>query len=129
MLRLSRGSVGSKIRQNPVNKAAFGRTISVLTHNSFPNLLVFASLQLLLQNDMKRKKTPKRARPQKGLTLRTHRLVCLLNDAEQRIVDRHLKKYKISNKSGWMRETLLKAIQKRMVDDYPMLFEEHEMRR
>lgn len=58
-----------------------------------------------------------------------HRMVCLLSEEEHRLVNRYLKKYKITNKSRWMRENLLHFIHRNMEEDYPTLFEEHEMRR
>ena len=48
---------------------------------------------------------------------------------EQQIVDRYLDKYKITNKSRWLRETILMFIHKNMEEDYPTLFGEHDMRR
>lgn len=57
------------------------------------------------------------------------RMTCLMSETEQQIVTRYLKKYKITNKSRWIRETILKSIYKKMEEDYPTLFEEHEMRR
>lgn len=60
---------------------------------------------------------------------RQQRMVCLMSDEEQRIVDRYLEKYKISNKSRWLRETILMFIHKNMEEDYPTLFGEHDMRR
>ena len=57
------------------------------------------------------------------------RMVCLMSEEEQRIVDRYLKKYKITNKSRWFRETILMFIYKNMDEDYPTLFGEHDMRR
>lgn len=53
----------------------------------------------------------------------------LLSDSEQRIIDNYLSKYKIKNKSRWLRETVLAFIHKNMEDDYPTLFAEHDMRR
>ena len=50
-------------------------------------------------------------------------------EEEQRIVDRYLEKYKITNKSRWLRETILMFIHKNMEEDYPTLFGEHDMRR
>ena len=44
-------------------------------------------------------------------------------------VDDYLRKYKISNKSNWIRETLLAFIYKNIDEDYPTLFNEHDMRR
>lgn len=60
---------------------------------------------------------------------REHRIVCLLSKEEQRIVDRYLEKYKITNKSRWFRETILRFIHKNMEEDSPTLFREHDMRR
>ena len=50
-------------------------------------------------------------------------------EEELRIVDRYLEKYKITNKSRWLRETILMFIHKNMEEDYPTLFGEHDMRR
>jgi hypothetical protein len=52
-----------------------------------------------------------------------------VSDEEMKIIDDYLKKYKIGNKSNWMRETLLSFIYKNLDADYPTLFEEHDMRR
>ena len=57
------------------------------------------------------------------------RLVCLVSDDEMRIIDSYLRKYKIENKSRWMRETLLAFIHQNLDQDYPTLFNEHDMRR
>lgn len=62
-------------------------------------------------------------------TKREQRMVCLMSEEEQRIVDRYLDKYKITNKSRWFRETILMFIHKNMEEDYPTLFGEHDMRR
>ncbi|MGL5273132.1 MAG: hypothetical protein ACRC8J_06575 [Phocaeicola sp.] len=60
---------------------------------------------------------------------RQHRMICLMSDDEKQIVDRYLEKYKITNKGRWMRETMLAFICKQMEQDYPTLFNEHDMRR
>ena len=62
-------------------------------------------------------------------TKRERRMSILLRDDEQLIVDRYLEKYKITNKSRWLRETILMFIHKNMEEDYPTLFGEHDMRR
>ena len=62
-------------------------------------------------------------------SVRTKRIVCLVSDEEDRIIDDYLKRYKIDNKSSWMRETILAFIYKNIDEDYPTLFNEHEMRR
>ena len=53
----------------------------------------------------------------------------LLSDEEQQMIDRYLEKYKITNKSRWIRETILFSVLKNMSEDYPTLFGEHDMRR
>lgn len=60
---------------------------------------------------------------------RIQRLTCFLTDEELAFIDAYLKKNRISNKSRWMRETLICAILKDLDDNYPTLFDEHEMRR
>ena len=62
-------------------------------------------------------------------TKRERRRSIVLSDDEQQIVDRYLEKYKITNKSRWLRETILMFIHKNMEEDYPTLFGEHDMRR
>lgn len=61
--------------------------------------------------------------------VRHARLVCLVSDEEMHIIDSYLHKYKIENKSRWMRETLLAFIHQKLDQDYPTLFNEHDMRR
>ena len=60
---------------------------------------------------------------------RKQRMVCLMSEEELRLVDAYLKKYKISNKARWLRETVLSFIHQKMEEDYPPLFKEHDMRR
>ena len=52
-----------------------------------------------------------------------------LSDEEQELINVYLKKYKISNKTRWYRETVMAFVLKNMEQDYPTLFEENEMRR
>ena len=78
-------------------------------------------------NMRKRDKTCAKATPEEPK--REQRMVCLMSEEEQRIVDRYLEKYKITNKSRWLRETILMFIHKNMEEDYPTLFGEHDMRR
>ena len=60
---------------------------------------------------------------------RTHRISFLLNEDEYKAVERHLSKYKITNKSNWYRKTILSHVLRVMEEDYPTLFNENEMRR
>ena len=60
---------------------------------------------------------------------RIHRISFLLNADEYKAVERHLSKYKITNKSNWYRKTILSHVLRVMEEDYPTLFNENEMRR
>jgi len=60
---------------------------------------------------------------------RTERLTTLLSKEEKQLVDRYLTKYHITNRSRWMRETMLRTILQNLEMDYPTLFDEHDMRR
>ena len=60
---------------------------------------------------------------------RTKKAEFTLNDEEFELISFYLKKYKISNRSRWFRETIINHILKNMDMDYPTLFEENEMRR
>ena len=75
------------------------------------------------------KKTKNTAAKTQASVVRHARLTCLVSDDEQRIIDSYLRKYKIGNKSRWMRETLLAFIHQNLDQDYPTLFNEHDMRR
>ena len=59
---------------------------------------------------------------------RIHRINFMLNDTEYKAIERHLKKYKITNKANWYRRTILAHVWQKLGEDYPMLFEEKEMR-
>ena len=76
-----------------------------------------------------RKRSKKCLKMHVECTKRERRMSILLSDEEQLIVDRYLEKYKITNKSRWLRETILMFIHKNMEEDYPTLFGEHDMRR
>ena len=77
----------------------------------------------MMNNGKKRKKVPPSVPPRK------RRMVCLMSEEELKIVDCYLKKYKITNKARWLRETVLTFIHQKMEEDYPTLFNEHDMRR
>jgi hypothetical protein len=60
--------------------------------------------------------------------LRIHRISFMLNEDENKAIERHLKKYKINNKSLWYRTIIMTQVWKSMEEDYPTLFNEKEMR-
>lgn len=74
---------------------------------------------------MKTKKTTLLHRPKP----RTKKAEFMLSDEEYDLIQFYLKKYKITNRSRWFRETVLNHVLKNMDQDYPTLFEENEMRR
>lgn len=61
--------------------------------------------------------------------IRNIKLTCLTNEEEKKLIDSYLRKYKISNRSRWMRETIIAFILKNLDQDYPTLFKEQDMRR
>ena len=54
-----------------------------------------------------RKRSKKCLKMHAEYTKRERRMSILLSEDEQLIVDRYLEKYKITNKSRWLRETIL----------------------
>lgn len=71
-------------------------------------------------NKMKKQK-PKSS--QNRNNLRKHQHMFMLNDAEDKILNRYLDTYKIDNKSKFIRETLMYAILKKFDEDAPTLFD------
>lgn len=61
--------------------------------------------------------------------VRNNLVAFMLNDEEMKAVNRFVAKYKIQNKSKWMRETLMSSIFRQLSEDYPTLFAEYEMKR
>lgn len=56
-------------------------------------------------------------------SLRTHRQIFTLNDEENKALNRYIAKYKVQNKSKFIRETLMKAIIRQFEEDHPTLFD------
>ena len=54
---------------------------------------------------------------------RTHRTSILFNQREQEAISLYCDKYKIRNKSKFMREVIMTEILKKFDEDYPTLFE------
>jgi len=54
---------------------------------------------------------------------RTHRTSILFNQREQEAINLYCDKYKIRNKSKFMREVIMTGILKKFDEDYPTLFE------
>jgi hypothetical protein len=60
---------------------------------------------------------------------RKHKATFLLNDKEQDAVDMYCKKYKIANRSKFMRETVMRVVMDQFLEDYPTLFEKRDLDR
>ena len=54
---------------------------------------------------------------------RENRIAILLNESEQRALDRFCERYGITNRSKLVRETLMRAILKKIENDQPTLFD------
>jgi hypothetical protein len=50
----------------------------------------------------------------------------MLNDREARALNIYCSRYRVKNKSEFLRETIMKAILKRFEDEHPSLWEENE---
>jgi len=57
---------------------------------------------------------------------RTKRLSMMLNNREMRALGIYCNRYRIKNKSEFLRETVMKAIIKRFEEEHPTLWEDNE---
>lgn len=55
--------------------------------------------------------------------LRQKRYVIMFNNFEMKAIETYCKKYKVNNKSKFMREVILTEVLSRFDKDYPTLFE------
>ncbi len=60
--------------------------------------------------------------------LRENTVTFSLNDPEYQALQKYLTKYKITNRSRFLRESVMKVVLNRLTEDYPTLFGEKEMR-
>jgi hypothetical protein len=56
-------------------------------------------------------------------SLRTHRQIFTLNDEENRALNRYMTKYKVQNKSKFIREAVMLTIIRKLEEDHPTLFD------
>ncbi|MEI8271866.1 MAG: hypothetical protein WCG08_04530 [Paludibacter sp.] len=56
-------------------------------------------------------------------SLRIHRQVFTLNDEENKVLNRYIVKYRIQNKSKFIREAVMLNILRKMEEDHPTLFD------
>jgi hypothetical protein len=57
---------------------------------------------------------------------RNNRLTLMLNNREMRAFGIYCNRFRVKNKSEFLRETIMKAILKRFEDEHPTLWEESE---
>jgi hypothetical protein len=57
---------------------------------------------------------------------RTNRLSVMLNNREMRALGIYCSRYRVKNKSEFLREAIMKAILKRFEEEHPTLWEEPE---
>jgi len=68
------------------------------------------------------KRAIRKEKPQK----RENRLSLMLNNNEARALGIYCNRYRVKNKSEFLRETIMKAILKRFEDEHPSLWEDPE---
>jgi hypothetical protein len=69
---------------------------------------------------MGEKDSDKTAKPS---SLRVHKHLFVLNDLENKALERYLRTYRVRNKSKFIRETLMSVILRRFDEDAPTLFD------
>lgn len=65
---------------------------------------------------------------EKQTMLRENIVAFSLNDPELIALQKYCDKYKIKNRSKFIRESVMKVVLNRLTEDYPTLFGEREMR-
>lgn len=60
---------------------------------------------------------------------RKHQVSFLLNDKEKEAIDSYCNKYKISNRSKFIRENIVGIVMDKFVSDYPTLFDKKDLDR
>jgi len=58
---------------------------------------------------------------------RIHRSSFMLTDEENSAIEQYCKKYKIKNKSKFMRDAVLRTVMERFLEDYPTLFDKKDL--
>lgn len=57
-------------------------------------------------------------------TLREHRHFFMLNEKENKALNRYISKYNVKNKSKFIREVLMTAVIRKLEEDSPTLFDD-----
>ena len=75
-------------------------------------MIVNCQLKSMVRYSRHRKKEP-----------RQYKVSVMLNESELRAIERYCRRYKITNRSHFIRQTLLKTVIRRFTDDQPTLFD------
>ncbi len=59
--------------------------------------------------------------------VRNHKASFTLNDKELNALNVYCKKYKVPNKSKFMREIVMRVVMEKFMDDYPTLFGKEDL--
>lgn len=70
-----------------------------------------------------KKKVPQKS-SQRPVIKRTHRIAFLMNDDEQKILDKYVSKYKVENVSKFVREAVIRTALRQLDEDRPTLFDQ-----
>ena len=57
---------------------------------------------------------------------RNHRITLMLNNREMRAFSVYCNRFRVKNKSEFLRETVMRTVLKRFEDEHPTLWEENE---
>ncbi len=60
---------------------------------------------------------------------RKHKATFLLNDKELEAFEVYCKRYRVKNKSRFMRESVMRTVMDKFMEDYPTLFEKKDLDR
>jgi len=72
----------------------------------------------------KTNKTPQPLPPGYNPYIRRNRITFMLNDKEMAALGRLYAKYKVRNKSKFLREAVMNTVIRRLEEDYPSLFDQ-----
>lgn len=71
---------------------------------------------------MKKKVSPRLSRDY--ASKRTHKIAFLMNNEEQKILDKYVTKYKVTNVSKFVREAVIRTVLRQLDEDRPTLFDQ-----
>lgn len=94
-----------------------------IMQNAIENFVVFNQIILFLHFKCGIMAKKKLSPTTKRNTVRTHRHAFTLNDDENRVLNRYIAKYKITNKTKFIREMLMITIIRKLEEDHPRLFD------